>query len=147
MRRLGCELGFKGLGLLFITDICLRIKEDLRKKFAKLANDFEQKLHSISSELASISGPLEVTPPSFQLKFLFSLKTIQDQQQHIQLIQTRLPALSDALSTVKNAEAECVAANVEENDYTVFTCQDLEFELELVVHAVGKKIVFIDNQV
>jgi len=36
---------------------------------------------------------------------------------------------------------------VEENDYTVFTCQDLEFELELVVHAVGKKIVFIDNQV
>jgi len=58
-----------------------------------------------------------------------------------------LPALSEALSTVKDAEAECAAANVEENDYTVFTCQDLEFELELVVHAVGKKIVFIDNQV
>jgi len=25
--------------------------------------------------------------------------------------------------------------------------QDLEFELELVVHAVGKMIVFVDNQV
>lgn len=40
-----------------------------------------------------------------------------------------------------------MAANVEENDYTVFTGQDLAFELELVVQAVGKKIAFIDNQV
>lgn len=36
---------------------------------------------------------------------------------------------------------------MEENDYTVFTCQDLEFELELVVQSVAKKIAFIDNQV
>jgi hypothetical protein len=40
-----------------------------------------------------------------------------------------------------------MAANVEENDYTVFTGQDLAFELELVVQAVGKKIAFVDNQV
>ena len=37
-----------------------RIKETLRKKFADLANDFEQRLHAISSELASMDGPLEV---------------------------------------------------------------------------------------
>jgi hypothetical protein len=48
---------------------------------------------------------------------------------------------------VSGAEEECGAANVEENDYTVFTGQDLAFELELVVQAVGKKIAFIDNQV
>jgi len=42
---------------------------------------------------------------------------------------------------------ECNSANVEENDYTVFTCQDLEFELELVVQSIAKKIAFIDNQV
>jgi len=71
----------------------------------------------------------------------------QDQQEQTHLIQTRLPGLSEVLSTVKDAEAECAEANVEENDYTVFACQDLEFELELVVHAVGKKIVFFDNQV
>ena len=58
-----------------------------------------------------------------------------------------MPALSATLSTVAQAEAECNAANVEENDYTVFTCQDLEFELELVVHSIAKKITFIDNQV
>ena len=58
-----------------------------------------------------------------------------------------MPALSVTLSTVAQAEAECNAANVEENDYTVFSCQDLEFELELVVHSIAKKITFIDNQV
>jgi hypothetical protein len=48
---------------------------------------------------------------------------------------------------VASAEKECTAANVEENDYTVFTCQDLQFELELVVQSIAKKIAFIDNQV
>ncbi len=65
----------------------------------------------------------------------------------MQRIQTRIPALSETLADVASAEAECAAANVEENDYTVFTCQDLEFELELVVQSIAKKIAFIDNQV
>lgn len=62
-------------------------------------------------------------------------------------IQTHLPPLKEALEEVSRAEEECRAANVEENDYTVFTGQDLAFELELVVQAVGKKIAFIENQV
>lgn len=62
-------------------------------------------------------------------------------------IETRISTLSDTLATVASAEADCNAANVEENDYTVFTCQDLEFELELVVQSIIKKIAFIDNQV
>ncbi|KAF8810979.1 actinin-like protein [Phlegmacium glaucopus] len=106
-----------------------QIKESLRKKFAALANDFERRLQAISNELTAIDGPLEA------------------QQQQIQEIQLRIPALSATLSTVAQAETECNAANVEENDYTVFTCQDLEFELELVVHSIAKKITFIDNQI
>ena len=58
-----------------------------------------------------------------------------------------MPALSATLSTVAQVEAESNAANVEENDYTVFSCQDLKFELELVVHSIAKKISFIDYQV
>lgn len=65
----------------------------------------------------------------------------------MQQIQTRIPALSETLADVVKAETECTAANVEENDYTVFTCQDLAFELELVTHSIAKKITFIDNQV
>ncbi|KAG6850336.1 hypothetical protein H0H93_014609 [Arthromyces matolae] len=105
------------------------IKESLRKKFADLANDFERRLHAISLELTAIEGSLE------------------SQQEQAKRIQQRLPALSDILSNVANVEAECSAANVEENDYTVFTCQDLEFELELLSQSVGKKIAFIDNQI
>ncbi|KAG7445806.1 uncharacterized protein BT62DRAFT_994731 [Guyanagaster necrorhizus] len=106
-----------------------QIKERLRKQFADVANDFERRLHLISSELAAVDGPLEA------------------QQQEMQHIQTRIPALSETLADVASAEAECAAANVEENDYTVFTCQDLEFELELVVQSIAKKIAFIDNQI
>ena len=52
-----------------------------------------------------------------------------------------------ALGDVVAAEVECKAANVEENDYTIFTSQDLQFELELVMHSIQKKITFIENQV
>ena len=79
-------------------------------------------------ELSAVEGPLE------------------EQQRQIESIQTRIPALSETLEAVEAAEAECVAAKVEENDYTVFTCQDLEFELELAVQSIAKKISFIDNQ-
>lgn len=105
-----------------------RIQETLRKKFAELVDGFRERLRAVSLELSAVEGPLE------------------EQQRQTEKIQTRIPALSDALTTVEAAEAECVAAKVEENDYTVFTCQDLEFELELVVQSIAKKISFIDNQ-
>ncbi|KAG1822896.1 calponin homology domain-containing protein [Suillus subaureus] len=106
-----------------------QIKESLRKEFADLANDFSQRLHAISLELSGIAGPLET------------------QQDQVKEIQTRLPTLSEALTRVAKAEQDCVVANVEENDYTVFTCQDLEFELGLVAQSLTKKISFIDNQI
>lgn len=105
------------------------IKENLRKKFAQVAGEFEQRLHSISRELANIEGPLE------------------SQHEQAKEIQTRIPALSEALDGVAAVEEECVAANVEENDYTIFTHQDLAFELELVVQNIAKKIAFINNQI
>ncbi|KZT28329.1 actinin-like protein [Neolentinus lepideus HHB14362 ss-1] len=105
------------------------IKEALRKRFAALANDFAKRLHHISSELAAIDGPLE------------------EQQERAQQLQIRIPSLSEALDSVSNVEAECLAANVEENDYTIFTCQDLQFELELLIQSIAKKISFIDNQI
>jgi len=105
------------------------IQETLRKKFARLADGFRERLRTVSLELSAVEGPLE------------------GQQRQIESIQTRIPALSEALEAVETAEAECVAAKVEENDYTVFTCQDLEFELELVVQSIAKKISFIDNQI
>lgn len=65
----------------------------------------------------------------------------------MQKIQERLGELSQTLDVVAKAEEECNAANVEENDYTVLTHQDLVFEVELVVQSIAKKMAFIDNQV
>ncbi|KAF7299650.1 hypothetical protein HMN09_00970400 [Mycena chlorophos] len=106
-----------------------QIKESLRKSFADIANDFEHRLRTISSALAALEGPLEV------------------QQQRVEEIKARIPAVAEDLTKVAAAEEECKAANVEENDYTVFTYQDLEFELELVEQNVAKKMAFIDNQI
>lgn len=105
------------------------IKETLRKHFADLANDFEKRISEISSELASIEGPLE------------------DQQEQVRQLQTRLPVLSEKLAELAGAEEDCQAANVDENDYTVFTFADLQFEHELLVQAISKKLAFIDNQI
>lgn len=62
-------------------------------------------------------------------------------------LQTRMPNLSDSLHAVAAADSECLDANVDENDYTVFTLEDLRFELELLSQSITKKIAFIDNQV
>ncbi|KAJ8468884.1 hypothetical protein ONZ51_g9361 [Trametes cubensis] len=99
-----------------------QIKENLRRKFADLANDFERRLRLISTELVSIEGPLE------------------EQMEQVREIQTRMPALSDSLHVVAAAEDECRDANVDENDYTVFTVEDLRFEVELVSQSITKKI-------
>ena len=58
-----------------------------------------------------------------------------------------MPPFSESLQEVAAADEECRAANVDENDYTVFTLEDLRFELELVNQSISKKIAFIDNQV
>lgn len=54
--------------------------------------------------------------------------------------------MSSRLQDITAAEQECIDANIEENDYTIFTRQDLEFELELVQDAVAKRMAFIENQ-
>ena len=72
---------------------------------------------------------------------------MQEQQEKVHDIESRIRPFEALLDEVVSTEQECVEANVDENDYTVFTFQDLAFELELVVQSIHKKITFIDNQV
>jgi 3-hydroxy-3-methylglutaryl CoA synthase len=71
----------------------------------------------------------------------------QDQTDQVRELQTRMPAVVHALDGVVEAEAECLAANIDENDHTVFACPDLQFELELLEQAIAKKALFLENQV
>jgi len=106
-----------------------QIKEELRKRFADLANACERDLQSISISLTKLDGSLE------------------SQLNHVRSLQSRLPEISESLAEIADAERECNEANVEENDYTVYTFEDLEFEFGLVQQSINKKISFIENQI
>ena len=58
-----------------------------------------------------------------------------------------MPALRTRLVEVAAVNKSCLEAKVEENDYTVLTLDDLEYELELAEAGIRKKIAFVDNQV
>ena len=64
-------------GLSSFADSYHRIKETLRRKFADLANAFEQRLHGIDRELADIEG------------------TLEEQQQQVQAVQLRMGTLGE----------------------------------------------------
>lgn len=127
-----------------------RIKEDLRVQFASLANEFERHLHSLSLELVALAGPLDVSVVTILFTRLSSL-TIgvnQDQLSRVKEIQSNLgETVSRCLAQVRQAEQDCIDANVEENDHTVYTTDDLEFEMEEVRKAAARKIAFVENQV
>ncbi|CAG8620696.1 3262_t:CDS:2, partial [Acaulospora colombiana] len=104
------------------------IKDRLQRRFAELADSFEERLRQFSSDLAAIEGPLEA------------------QKTQVNAMSEELKPFSQLLEALAAAEKDCLDANVEENDYTIFSRQDLEFELELVQQAIAKRTLFIENQ-
>ncbi|KAG2218464.1 hypothetical protein INT45_003008 [Circinella minor] len=104
------------------------IKENLRKAYANAANVFQQKLDTISAELASLDGDLEN-----QLNCVVGLAR-------------EIVPLQKKLQAIETLDQACLEANIEENDYTVYSLEDLTFELGLVERATRNKIAFIENQ-
>jgi Ca2+-binding EF-hand superfamily protein len=105
-------------------------KDSLRIRFANLANAFEQNLRNITTEIVSLSGDLSE-----------QLVNVQRSQSEL------IPLQNDLLRELRETDKECQEANVEENDHTVYTLDDLIFELELVTTSVAKKLAFIENQI
>ena len=71
----------------------------------------------------------------------------QEQKQTLLRLSGEIPALKQQLSRVAAVNQSCLEAKVEENDYTVLTLDDLEYELELAEVGIRKKIAFVENQV
>lgn len=77
-----------------------------------------------------------------------SIADSQDQKKQLLLLSDHLPAMRTFLANDINAvNQRCVEAKVDENDYTAFTYEDLEFELEIAEEGLRKKIAFVENQV
>ncbi|KAG0171954.1 hypothetical protein DFQ28_010581 [Apophysomyces sp. BC1034] len=106
-----------------------QIKENLRKAYATAANHFQRQLDALSSELASLDGDLN------------------QQLNRLEAIKRGVGTLSSSLRSIEALDQECIDANTEENDYTVYSLEDLTFGLRLVQQAIQKKSAFIQNQI
>jgi hypothetical protein len=64
----------------------------------------------------------------------------------VQRLHSNLPPLDAFLQTIETLDGQCAEANIEENDFTTYTYDELAYELSLVKRAVGKKLAFLENQ-
>lgn len=111
-----------------INETIRDIKNALRKSFADKANDFALALNTLSVSLSALEGDVE------------------DQMEHTKKISDNLAPLDQYLDLIASLDEQCVEANIEENDYTTYTYDELEYELGLVKSSVAKKLAFLENQ-
>ncbi|TPX31293.1 hypothetical protein SmJEL517_g05321 [Synchytrium microbalum] len=112
-----------------LTSVIREIKETLKKKFATAANQFQAELERISASLASLEGELE------------------GQLEAVNQLISKLQPLKTHLVDIENLNSECVQANIEDNEYTIYDHSDLEFDWGLVSQSLSKKASFIQNQI
>ncbi|CAI6333938.1 unnamed protein product [Periconia digitata] len=111
-----------------INETIRDIKNALRKSFADKANDFALALNTLSTSLSGLEGEVE------------------DQLDHTKKISDNLAPLDQYLDIIASLDDQCAEANIEENDFTTYTYDELEYELGLVRSSVSKKLAFLENQ-
>ncbi|KAL8729353.1 MAG: hypothetical protein Q9181_005029 [Wetmoreana brouardii] len=104
------------------------IKNALRRSFADKANDFAHTLNTLSLAISGLEGEID------------------DQYNHVQRLNSNLPPLDAFLSTLLSLDQQCAEANIEENDFTTYSFDELSYELSLVKSSVAKKLSFLENQ-
>lgn len=111
-----------------INETIRDIKNKLRRSFADKANDFALTLKTLTLAISGLEGDVE------------------DQLTHVKRLSENLPPLDAFLETIADLEEQCVEANIDENDYTMYTLDELSYELGLVRSSVAKKLAFLENQ-
>ncbi|QIW98352.1 hypothetical protein AMS68_003870 [Peltaster fructicola] len=104
------------------------IKNNLRRTFADKANDFALALSTISMSVSALEGDVE------------------EQRADTTQVAKHLAPLDQYLQVIEKLDQQCQEANIEENDYTTYTYEELVYELSLVKSSVQKKLAFLDNQ-
>lgn len=100
----------------------------MRKSFADKANDFAMALNTMQLAISGLDGDLE------------------DQLHHVRKLSSNFAPLDRYLETIEQVETKCIEANIEENDYTTYTYDELAYEMTLVKSSVQKKLSFLENQ-
>ncbi|KAJ6263973.1 Alpha-actinin-2 [Drechslerella dactyloides] len=105
------------------------IKENLRRSFADKANEFALILSTAQLELSELEGA-----PDKQLL-------------HVRNLNDNLRKISGELDVLKSIAQECEQAHIEENDYTVYSYDELDYEYGLATSSTSKKLAFLENQI
>ncbi|OTB07180.1 hypothetical protein M426DRAFT_20236 [Hypoxylon sp. CI-4A] len=111
-----------------INETIRDIKNALRKSFADKANDFALALNTMQVAISGLEGDVE------------------DQLLHVRRLSDSLPPLDAYIDKIAAVDAKCQEANIEENDFTTYTYDELLYELGLVKSSVQKKLAFLENQ-
>lgn len=111
-----------------INETIRDIKDGLRRTFADKANDFTLTLNTLSLAISGLEGDVE------------------EQLRLVQRLSESLPPLEAFLETIEAIDRRCTEANIEENDYTTYTYDELWYEFGLVQSSVSKKLSFLENQ-
>lgn len=111
-----------------INETIRDIKNALRRTFADKANDFALTLNTLSLAISGLEGDVE------------------DQLSHCRRLSTSLPPLESFLTAISTLDTQLHEANIEENDFTTYTYDELAYELQLVQDSVAKKLSFLENQ-
>lgn len=111
-----------------INETIRDIKNALRRSFADKANDFALTLNTLSLAISGLEGDVD------------------DQLRHVQRLRSNLPPLDAYLEGIAALDEACQNANIEENDFTTYTYDELRYELGLVKTSVSKKLSFLENQ-
>ncbi|KAH7162482.1 calponin homology domain-containing protein [Dactylonectria estremocensis] len=111
-----------------INETIRDIKNALRRSFADKANDFAMALNTMQLAISGLDGDVE------------------DQLHHVRKLSDNLQPLDRYLDTIAALDEKCQEANIEENDFTTYTYDELSYELSLVKTSVQKKLAFLENQ-
>lgn len=112
-----------------INETIRDIKNALRRNFADKVNDFALALNAMQLAISGLEGEVE------------------DQLRHVRRLHESIAPLDSYLETIAELDRKCEEANIEENDFTTYTYDELCYELGLVKSSVSKKLAFLDNQV
>lgn len=72
---------------------------------------------------------------------------LQHQLRIVRTLHRNIIPLELELDRIEKLSDDCEEANIEENDYTVYSYDELEYEYGLAKESVAKKLSFLDNQV
>ena len=111
-----------------INETIRDIKNALKRAYADSANDLALTINTLSTGISSLEGDVE--------------KQLQLTKQ----LSKDLEPLDGYIQQIGKLDAQCEEANIEENDFTTYTFDELEYELDLVKSAISKKLAFLENQ-